>query len=166
PHTHPRDEETTRARESQPSAVVIDLPVAATDWPDGDCRRWADLLAAEVNHHRLDPSKTEGLLLTSARLAAWKAAGASWQFDVVPTVTALASRPGRRITSWKFFDAAIAQSIAANRAALSIPEAQTHAAQTDDRSPSPKLQRKRDNLARHYAGAEQAADLMAARRAY
>ena len=168
PHTHPRDG-TTRAREGAASAVVIAMPVAAAaepGWPEGDCRRWAELLAAEANTHRLDPSKAEGLLLTSARLAAWRAAGASWEFDVVPTVTALSGRAGRKITSWKFFDDAIAQSIADNRAALSIPEAQPHAGQTDAHRPSPKLVAKRDNLARHYAGAEQAIDLVAARRNY
>lgn len=165
PHTHPRDE-TTRAREGAASAVVIALPkpAAADDWPEGDCRRHADLLAAEANTHRLDPSKAEGLLLTSARLAAWRAAGASWQFDVVPTVTALAGRAGRKITSWKFFDDAIAQSIADNRAALSIPEANPHAGQAHDRISASQSAR-RENRDRASAGADWASEVMASRRA-
>lgn len=164
-HTHPRDE-TTRAREGAASAVVIALPkpAAADDWPEGDCRRHADLLAAEANTPRLDPSKAEGLLLTSARLAAWRAADASWQFDVVPTVTALAGRAGRKITSWKFFDDAIAQSIADNRAALSIPEATPHAGQAHDRISASQSAR-RENRDRASAGADWASEVMASRRA-
>lgn len=162
PPTHPRDE-TTRAREGLAASVVIGLPVVDGDWPEGDARRHADLLAQEASTHRLDPAKTEGLLLTSARLAAWRSAGASWQHDVVPTVTALARRSGRRITSWKFFDDAIAQSIADNRAALTIPEAR-HAAAPHEPGADHRHTARLDNYASHWAGAEQAADVMAARR--
>jgi hypothetical protein len=60
---------------------------------------------------------------TRGRLAAWKRDGASWEHDVLPVVTGLCAGRRSRIASWKFFDQAIARSIADNRAALEIPEA-------------------------------------------
>jgi hypothetical protein len=160
------------ANDSDPVVQVVEtvveepMPVSAVvdDWPTGKASDHASLLAAEANTHRLDPSKTEGLLLTSGRLAAWKAAGASWEFDVIPTITALAGRSGRRITSWKFFDAAIAQSIADNRQALTIPEAR-HARPAHDQL-SDRQSSRRANRDRADAGAEWAAEVVAARRAY
>lgn len=163
----------TEAETDSSAAVVVarepaanDVSDGAADWPETDARGWAAKLCEAAGTVRLDLTRSPGLATTLGRLAAWKRDGASWEHDVVPVVTSIAQKRGQAIGSWKFFDAPIAQSIADNRAALSIPEAQTHASQTDDRSPSPKLQRKRANLARHYAGAEQAADLMAARASY
>lgn len=140
--------------------------IAADDWPEGDARQHADLLVAEASTCWLDPSRQPSLVTTTGRLHAWRRDGASWLHDILPVVVPIAQRQRKPIGSWKFFDAAIAQSIADNRAALSIPEAQPHAGQTDAHRPSPKLVAKRDNLARHYAGAEQAIDLVAARRNY
>ena len=181
--TAPRATLTTFEPSLEPSLAVVDaraqtnaqaVPVVQTtttppecdDWPDGDTRRHAALLVAEARTVHLDPSRQPGLATTLGRLLAWRRDGASWQHDVVPVVVTLARKQRRAIGTWKFFDAAIAQSIADNRAALSIPEAQSHASQTDAHRPSAKLSAKRANLARHYAGAEQAAGVMAARRAY
>jgi hypothetical protein len=147
---------------------VVQTPVQAIadDWPEGDARRHAEMLVDLARTVHLDPSRQPGLVTTAGQLHAWRRDGASWEHDVVPVVTAIAQKQRRAIASWKFFAAAVAQSIADNRAALSIPEAQTHASQTDAHRPSPKLVAKRDNLARHYAGAEQAIGLVAARRNY
>lgn len=149
-----------------PVVQASDPTAANDDWPEGDARTWAADLARQCQTVMLDPARQPGLATTMGQLAAWKRDGASWRFDVVPVVTTLAQKARRPIASWKFFSPAIAQSIADNRAALSIPEAQSHASQTDAHRPSAKLSAKRANLARHYAGAEQAAGVMAARRAY
>lgn len=171
PLVEPLGETTAAAREAvvEPLAVVqAYAPVVAglDDWPEGDTRRHAALLAAQAGTIRLDLARQQGLATTMGRLHAWRRDGASWEHDVLPTVVSLAQRPGQPITSWKFFDAAIAQSIADNRQALTIPEAQSHARQAHDSPADHKLTAKRANHARHLAGAEQAADLMAARRAF
>jgi hypothetical protein len=115
-------------------------------------------LAATV---RLDVARQPGLTLTAGRLAAWRRDGASWEHDVVPVVTSLARKRGQAIASWKFFDAAVAQSIADNRQALKIPEAR-HAAQTDDRV-SDRQSARSANRDRSDAGAEWASQVVAAR---
>jgi len=96
-------------------------PEAASDWPVSDPVK---TLVGMVLSPRLDPAKSPGLITTSGRLKAWQREGASWEFDVVPVVTTLSQRQGGPIASWKFFDAAIAQSIANNRAGLSLPPAE------------------------------------------
>lgn len=147
------------------TVVEASQPQPANDWPEGDARRHAELLAEMAATVRLDLARQPGLTLTAGRLAAWRRDGASWDHDVTPVVTTFARKRGQPITSWKFFDAAIAQSIADNRQALSIPEAR-HARQAHDRSPSAKLDAKRANHERHLSGFEQASGLVAARRAY
>lgn len=92
------------------------------DWPDAGL---VEALVSEVASPRLDPAKQQGLTITSGRLAAWKREGASWRHDVVPVVKALCAKTKTPVASWKFFDAAIAQSIADNRQALTIPEARS-----------------------------------------
>lgn len=96
---------------------------ASADWPAGKAADHAKLLVQVVASPRLDPSKSPGLVTTAGRLAAWQRDGASWEHDVVPVVTALCGKQRSAVSSWKFFDAAIARSIADNRAALEIPEA-------------------------------------------
>ena len=71
----------------------------------------------------LDPTKSPGLIETAGTLVAWKRDGASWEHDVVPVVTALCVKAGKRIGTWRYFRESIAQAIADNRAALAIPEA-------------------------------------------
>lgn len=137
----------------------IDPP---SDWPDGDTRRLAELLADAAGTVRLDPARQPGLTLTAGRLAAWRRDGASWEHDVVPVVTTLAGKRGQPITSWKFFDAAIAQSIADNRQALKIPEARN--ASSSDVRRTDRHEAVLDNYGRHWTGAEQGAELLAARR--
>lgn len=156
PPTHPRDE-TTRAHEGPAEPVTLQV-VASTDWPAGDSRAHAELLIAEAKTVRLDLAREPGLTLTLARLAAWRAAGASWRRDVIPAVTALAGRPGRKITSWKFFDDAVAQSIADNREPLTIPEATPRESSPHVLRASPKRASREANLARALAGAEAVAD--------
>jgi len=96
---------------------------AISDWPDGRASDHVRLLVDAVGSSRLDPAKAPGLITTSGRLAAWKRDGASWEHDVVPVVTALCAKQRSPVSTWKFFDQAIARSMADNRAALEIPEA-------------------------------------------
>lgn len=104
--------------------TVVDVSASALeqpdDWPTQNC---VECLVAEVASPRLDPSKSPGLVQTAGRLAAWRRDGASWQFDVLPVVKATCAKARLPIGSWKYFDPAIAQSIADNRRALEIPEA-------------------------------------------
>jgi len=78
----------------------------------------------------LNPHRTPNLITTAAQIGAWKRAGASWEHDVLPTVTGLAKANRGKISTWKFFDDAIARSIADNRRALEIPEAAPRKAAT------------------------------------
>jgi len=121
-----------RVRELSPRLVIsgsddaddaraLDQP--SDDWPAGSAKDHAKALIAEVGSAWLDPNKSLDLNTTMGRLAAWKREGASWTHDVVPTVAKLCERNRKPVKSWKFFDGAIAQAIADNRAALSIPEA-------------------------------------------
>ena len=144
--------------------TVVTVPTAS-DWPTGEARHHAGLLSQAAQTIRLDPTRQPGLTQTLGRLHAWRRDGASWEHDVMPTVVALAQRPGQPIASWKFFDNAIAQSIADNRQALTIPEAQPHEGPAHVLRPNHKLAAKRANHERHIAAAEQVAGLMAARRA-
>ena len=82
---------------------------------------------------------------------------------MLPVVRAAAQRQRGPIRSWKFFDAAIAQSIADNRAALSIPAAQANASRAPDLGLAGQSAR-RENRERASAGAGWASEVMAARR--
>lgn len=115
PLEEPSEEVAAVAREAELSA-------AADDWPAGSAIDHARLLVEAAGTVRLDPSRQPGLMTTMGRLAAWRRDGASWAHDVLPVVTGLAQKRGPPIALWKFFDAAIAQSIADNRAALQIPD--------------------------------------------
>ena len=107
--------------EPEPERIVgVVARESASDWPEGDP---AKALVSEVSSPWLDPQKTPGLVLTAARVSAWRREGASWRDDVVPVVTANCQKRRSAVGSWQFFDAAIAQSIANNRARLEIPEA-------------------------------------------
>lgn len=135
----------------------------ASDWPNGRPLDHAQRLCVLAGTVNLDLARQPGLMTTLGRIHAWREAGASWDQDVEPTVIALAAKARSPIASWKFFDAAIAQSIADNRQALTVPEAHSEAASHDIR-PSARLVEKRANHQRHLAGAEQASGLVAARR--
>lgn len=91
-------------------------------WPKGDP---AKALIAAIESPWLDPNKSPGLVTTAGRVTAWRRDGASWQHDVLPVVTGMCANRRSPISSWKFFDAAIGQTIADNRRALEIPEAST-----------------------------------------
>lgn len=93
------------------------------DWPAGKASDHAELLIRTVESPWLDQNKSPDLVTTRGRIAAWKRDGASWEHDVLPVVTGLCANRRSRISSWKFFDAAISRSIGENRAALEIPEA-------------------------------------------
>lgn len=93
------------------------------DWPMGNAKRHAELLVETVASPWLDPQKSGGLVLTTGRLDAWKRQGASWEHDVLPVVTSATAGRRSKINGWTYFDDAIANSIAANRKALEIPEA-------------------------------------------
>lgn len=101
------------------------------DWPTGSADAIAKLLVRTVASAWLDPHKSPDLVTTAGRIAAWKRAGASWEFDVLPVVTGLCANRRSAVSSWKFFDAAMGRSIADNRRALEIPEAAPRMAARD-----------------------------------
>lgn len=150
--------------EEEAVAEGASADVRVDDWPRGKAFDHAPLLVETAKTAHLDPSRQPQLVTTTGRLHAWREAGASWERDVIPVVTGLARKARSPIASWKFFDAAIAQSVADNSAALAIPEAR-HATPANDRR-ADRHAATIDNYDAHWAGAEQAADLMAARRAY
>lgn len=143
-------------RKEEIQVVAVERVTEVDDWPDHDA---ALLLAATVASPRLDPQKTSGLITTAGRLTAWRRAGASWQHDVIPVVTALTRKTGPPISTWKYFDAAIGQSVSDNRQALSIP-----AAQRSRNAPAANDSRQADNLERAFRGADLAAAFVAERR--
>lgn len=129
------------------AAVVCERDASASDWPEGDARAWSVALVALAQTSRLDPSRQPGLTTTLGRLMAWKTAGASWEFDVVPTVCTMAQKRGPPIASWKFFEAAVLQQAADNRQALTLPEARNDQPSQNRKSP------RDDKIGRMLAGA-------------
>jgi hypothetical protein len=121
PLAHVRDKPLTKVLSGITTAA--DEMRASDDWPEGSVKEHAAHLVEICATTKLDTARQGGLTLTLARLNAWKVAGASWEFDVVPVVSTLVAKARKPITSWKYFDDAIADSIAANREALTIPEA-------------------------------------------
>lgn len=93
------------------------------DWPEGGAQRHAELILAECASPWLDRNKSPGLVSSAARLASWRRDGASWEHDVLPVIRARLARQRKPINSWTWFDQAIGETVAANRAALEIPEA-------------------------------------------
>jgi hypothetical protein len=95
---------------------------AGDDWPEGKSQEHARLICEAVSTAYLDLARSPGLIQSLGRLHAWRRDGASWEHDVLPVITG--KMQGRRspITTWAYFDQPIAESIAANRAALAIPE--------------------------------------------
>ena len=138
------------------AAVAAEAREPGFDWPPGKAVDHAKLLVAAAASPKLDPAKQPGLVTTTGRLEAWRRDGASWEHDVVPIVTTLARKTGPPVNTWKFFDAAIAQSIADNRRALDIPAANGNRHERPDQ-PSAKLAGKISNLERSLRGAESAA---------
>lgn len=138
------------------AAVADDGREPACDWPSGDAKHHADLLAQAASSPRLDPAKQPGLATTLGRLAAWKRDGASWTYDVVPAVTIMSQKRGPPIGTWKYFDGAIAQSIADNRQALTIPPANGNRHERPDQ-PSAKFAAKQANMDRSFRAAQRVA---------
>lgn len=99
--------------------VGASAPNTPDDWPAGDLVK---ALVAAVSSPWLDPQKSPGLITTSGRLPAWRREGASWEHDVVPVVTGLCAAQRSPVSTWKFFDAAMARAIAENHAAMKLPE--------------------------------------------
>lgn len=134
-------------------AVAEDVRDPISDWPTGDATRHAQLLAEAAGTGRLDPAKQPGLATTLGRVAAWKRDGASWTYDVVPAVTIMSQKRGPPIATWKYFDPAIAQSVADNRRALATPAA-NGARHDRPRPSSAKFDAKQANMERSLRGAE------------
>ncbi len=135
----------------------------ADDWPP-TARVLAELVEAVASPF-LDPANSPGLIQTAGRLAAWKRDGASWAHDVLPVVTAVMSRRSEPVATWKFFDAAIARSIAENRAALALPQITTPEGRPNERAgtPAARAAARHDNYARALAGAAAASRARAGR---
>lgn len=101
-----------------PSASAI-----SDDWPPGKASDHAELICAEMASPWLDPNKSQGLVTTVGLLDRWKRNGASWEHDVLPLIRGRLMNRRKPVSTWGFFDDAIDETIAANRAALRIPEA-------------------------------------------
>ncbi len=129
--------------------TIVVSSAGASDWPPD--KTVISTLCEAVGSPRLDQFKSPGLLTTSGRLRAWKAEGASWEHDVIPIVTALVRKQGPPITSWKYFDAAVAQSIADNRQALQIPQARHE--RPDNNRPTGFADHQRSRADANFAGA-------------
>lgn len=160
--------ETRASPDDRPAAIEGEMlpPVfmdGPNDWPAGDAGRHAEMLVEEAATVHLDPTRQPGLATTTGRIHAWRRDGASWEHDVLPVVRAAAQRQRGPIRSWKFFDAAIAQSIADNRAALMIPAAHANADRSSAAASAGQSAR-RENRERASAGAGWASEVMAARR--
>lgn len=162
PHRTPTDSELPPQMEDGGCRREVELVVVGgardtsampmvDDWPPVNPMA---VLLALVECAFLDPNKSPGLVTTAGRLAAWKRDGASWQHDVVPVVSSLCAKQRSPISTWKFFDAAIARSIADNRRVLEIPEGQTH----ERTGKYPQAGNREDRLSRSYAGAMAALD--------
>lgn len=91
------------------------------DWPPGKASDHARLIVETVASPWLDPDKSPDLVTTAGRFVAWRRQGASWEHDVLAVISGLCAKRRSRVSSWKYFDEAIARSIADNRAALVIP---------------------------------------------
>lgn len=102
------------------SVVVVDASAQGDDWPTG---KLAQQLAAAVESPFLDPNKSLGLVTSGRILDGWRKAGASWEHDVIPIVAALAAKRRQPINSWAYFEAAVLQSAADSRRALTLPQA-------------------------------------------
>jgi hypothetical protein len=105
------------------AAVAKTRDELSDDWPEGGAQRHAELIIAEMASPWLDRDKSPSLVSSAARLASWKRDGASWEHDVLPVIRARLARQRKLINSWGWFDGAIGENIASNRAALAIPEA-------------------------------------------
>ena len=124
------------AKRTQPEPepdIEAGLLRAEDDWPAGRAFDHALILTDLARTPNLDINRSPGLGQSIGRLARWRQDGhASWEHDIVPVVTALAQKSARPIGTWAYFDAAIGESIAANRRALTIPE------HTDVQRPDPR----------------------------
>lgn len=66
-----------------------------------------------------DPAKCAGLHLTKPRILSWLNAGYDLELDILPVIAARTAKPQRPpITTWSYFDAAIAEQAAKNRAPM------------------------------------------------
>jgi uncharacterized protein YdaU (DUF1376 family) len=146
--------------EPEPKNIVVGAVDAGAndtdDWPPGKATDHAALLA-KINLH-LDPSKRQGLVTSVGEIARWRQLGCSWDLDVVPTVTAHASRPGSLpVHTWAYFAPAVARSHAdRNRPPEAIGLETRHERPSH---PTGKFDRHKSNLERAVAGSEIAARL-------
>jgi hypothetical protein len=116
-------------------SVVVDDEARAgapNDWP---ADKLAQRLAAAIESPFIDPNKSPGMITSGRVLASWRAAGASWEHDVIPIVAALAAKNRKPINSWSYFEAAVLQSAADSRRALTLPEASPQQAHERNHQP-------------------------------
>lgn len=124
----PESDALAHVRDKPLTSVLTGLAAAEEkaredDWPEGSSKDHAAKLIEICATSRLDMARESGLVLSMAAIHRWKVAGASWEFDVLPVVQTLSGKAKRPIKSWSYFDGAVGDSIAANRLALTIPEA-------------------------------------------
>lgn len=155
--THVEDTSSSLRSEEVVVGGVVSAGATSDDWPEGKADRHAKLLLEAVGSPWLDPNKSPDLVTTRGRIAAWRRDGASWEHDVLPVVIGLCANRRSRISSWKFFDAAVSRSIAENRAALEIPIIGTR--QANERPyANPKLAARQANMDRAAAAAYRVAE--------
>jgi hypothetical protein len=123
PRAHVRD--ITSNSENNHNHTLLSASAVSDDWPEGGPQVHAKLICAELESPWLDQNKSPGLVTTVGLLDRWRRAGASWQHDVLPLIAGRLMNRRKPVTTWAFFDEAIAETVAANRAAMVIPEAGT-----------------------------------------
>ena len=106
----------------EPLVEPLEIAVAATrvnavvsfdgsEWPISDVAALSDELTRAANTVRLDPSRSAGLVESEAAILEWRDAGVPWR-QVVDLVRIVSRKPGRPITSWRFFDHLMADAVA------------------------------------------------------
>lgn len=118
------NQDATRARREVITSNSVDTcyhttPLEAHEWP----AKPIEAILAEVISPHLDRSKSPGLTTTAGEFGVWRRAGASWEHDVLPVIAGKVQAARRPITTWRYFTDAILETAAANRRAMTLPEA-------------------------------------------
>lgn len=114
----------------KPEAVDGGVVGAGDDWPTTD---HVKILVSAAKSPWLDNQKSLGLNTSATTILAWKRAGAEWDRDVVPIITAIARAHHEPIGNWQFFNKPVLRSLAQARQVLALPEVGNHERTRPDR---------------------------------